>query len=116
MDTTKSRKAVKVGRLARSEELDAGNADAAIAQGTTAGRLAAEAGMSLGELDAQVGGFCKAAGAWGAAVDGWYDAQPREATQDEVDHMLAGLRAVDNRGAHELVTRMWSELLLRRRG
>lgn len=124
MDATLSRKAVKAARLAAGEAA-LGHDEAAQAQGRIAGELAARAGMTLAELNAAVGPLLHApvaAPAWDAVVDGWYDAQPKEVTQAEVDAVLAWIRAsgvaTDLTGspgdAHAIVTRMWSELQRRR--
>lgn len=113
MDTTKARKAVKAARLAAGEAT-LGHDDAAHAQGRIAGALAAAAGMTLSELNAEVGPSLhapSAAPAWDAVVDGWYDAQPKEVTADEVD----ALRRIVGAGMGlDLVDRMWSEILRRR--
>lgn len=113
-NTTKAHKAVKASRLAMSEE-KLGNEEAAIQAAMTAGRLWAEAGTTtINTLDAEVPGLSASTLAWNAAVDGWYEAQPKDATQAEVDGLLAALRLADAQGPHDVVTRMWSEIQRRR--
>lgn len=114
MDTTKAHKAVKAARLALSEyTLD--NEHAAIQAGLTAGRLWAAAGTStVNTLDDEVRGLSGNACVWNSVVDGWYEGQPKDVTQEEVDSVLAVLRLADAQIPHVLVTRMWSELLRRR--
>lgn len=114
MDTTKAHKAVKAARLALSE-YTLGHEDAAMHAGVNAGRLWAAAGTStVNTLDDEVRGLSANAAVWNSVVDGWYEAQPKDATQEEVDVLLAGLRVRDLPVHHAVVTRMWSELQRRR--
>jgi hypothetical protein len=114
MNTTKAHKAVKAARLAISAE-KLGNEEEAVQAGATAGRLWAEAGTTtINTLDDEVRGLSMSTLAWNAAVDGWYEAQPNDATQDEVDELLASLRYDHQVSQHALVTRMWAEIQRRR--
>lgn len=116
MNTTRAHKAVKAGRLAVSAE-QLGNDDEAHQAGKTAGALAAAADMTLAQLDAEVGRMCAASIAWSAAVDAWYEAQPADVTDAEVDAVLTTLRADSATGATAsgaIVVRMWAEIQRRR--
>lgn len=114
MDTKLAHKAVKAARLALSEEMGSQNSpvneDAARMSGRMAGELAAKAGMTLTQLDEE-SKLSKAAYAWDAAVDAWYELQPKDVTGAEVELLTAQLSNAEHR---DLVTRMWAELQRRR--
>jgi len=104
-------RAIKGGRLAVSEET-LGNDGAADAAGRTAGRLAFDAGMTLGELDDQVGHMSRACVAWGAAVDAWYDAQAAiRVPADVVTSLVESLRADGKGVAADVVASLLAEVL-----
>lgn len=116
MDTKLAHKAVKAALLARSADLALGNEDEARQAGRTAGELAAKAGMTLTQLDGE-SQLSKAAWAWDAAVDAWYELQPKDVTEAEVDQLMSDLGTAWDRRRGDLrdtVARMWSELQRRR--
>lgn len=114
-NTNLANKAIKAARLAASED-GLGNESAARQAGAAAGRLAFEAGMTCSDVSAAVPALSRpsSAAAWDALVDAWYEAQPKEVTQREVDGVLAALRSHDAPISHDIVARMWTELLRRR--
>lgn len=114
MDTKLAHKAVKAAVLSRSAELSLGNEDEARAAGSMAGELAAKAGMTLAQLDAE-SQLSKAAWGWDAAVDAWYELQPKDVTEDEALSAINVL-AQHNTDAelHDVMRRMWAELQRRR--
>jgi hypothetical protein len=110
MDTRTAHKAVKTALLAAGEER-LGNEEAAGSIGYTAGELAAKAGMTLAEFDAE----CKLSEshtAWGRCVDGWYDQQPKDVSVSEMQTVLNAL--ADRPNHADVVSRMMAELLRRR--
>lgn len=118
MDTKLAHKAVKAARLAIGEER-LSHDDTACSQGRIAGELAAKAGMTLAELDTESGGMSGlAAYAWSSAVDGWYDAQPKDVTESEYEQLLHEVTQWDgsltSQDIRDRVVRMWSELKRRR--
>lgn len=113
MDTKLAHKAIKSARLAASEAR-LGNDEAAAHAATTAGNLAAKAGMTLNELHAEVPSLHDAAVAlaWNCIVDGWYEAQPKDATESEITTLLNAL--ADRPNHHDIASRMVAELYRRR--
>lgn len=113
MDTKLAHKAVKSARLAADEAARQGHDEAAYSQGRIAGEIASKAGMTTEQLAKEVPQLMAAASypAWNGIVDGWYEAQPKEVTVDEVE----ALRQIVGAGMGlDLVDRMWAELLRRR--
>lgn len=116
MDIKLAHKAVKAARLAADEAARQDHDEAAYSQGRIAGELASKAGMTTDELAKHVPQLMAAAAypAWNGIVDGWYEAQPKDVTVEEVTDLLYGLDRTGTQEQRDLVARMWSELQRRR--
>lgn len=114
MNEAKALKAVKVARLAISEE-SLGHDETAEAQGATCGRIAHAAGLSLAELhDTAFTGTPAASGiAWSAVVDGWFLArtEARTAAFAPVGALVERLRAAGDQEGAALVLSLWEASL-----